>query len=43
MKKTNDYRDETFYDDEFSETTIQDFEMLTGIVEDDIFICNGYV
>ena len=38
MKKTNDYRDELFYDDEFNEMTIQDFEMLTGYVEDVIFI-----
>lgn len=38
MKKTNDYRDELLYDDEFNETSIQDFEMLTGYVEYVIFV-----
>jgi hypothetical protein len=38
MKKNNDYRDESFYDDDLNETTIQDFEMLTGYVEYVIFV-----
>lgn len=38
MKKNNDYRDESFYEDSFEETIVQDFEMLTGYVEDVIFV-----